>query len=92
MLLPADIWGDFFAGIRTANANFFGGLVEFGMVIAVFVFLIGVIMYFAHYSKKGLGLIVDSIVGFIVLTCAYMAITGTTGPPDISIFFRLPGA
>lgn len=91
-ITPLDIWGTLLDAGRTWSANFFGGIIEFGMVIFLFVILIGCIIYFTGYSKKGLGYLVNGIVMEIVLSCIFMAITGATGPPDISIFFRAPGA
>ena len=89
-LYPMDIWGSFMDAARTWCANLFGGLMEFGMVIGIFVISIGAIAYFSHYNKGGLILIVHGIVGEIICSCLYMAITGATGPPDITIFFRAP--
>ena len=91
-LYSLDIWGTFFDAARVAFANFIGGIIEFGMVIFVFVIVIAAIVYFSGYSHKGLGYLVNGIVMEIVLSCVFMAITGATGPPDISIFFRPPGA
>lgn len=90
-LLPLDFWGDFMNGAKLMLANLIGGIFEFGMVIALFGILIGAIAYFSHYNKKGLVVLVDCIVLEIVFSCIYMAITGATGPPDISIFFKASG-
>ena len=91
-LYPLDIWGTFFDAARAACANLIGGIIEFGMVIFVFVIVIAAIVYFSGYSRKGLGYLVNGIVLEIMLSCIFMAITGATGPPDISIFFKVPGA
>jgi hypothetical protein len=79
-------------GIKLALANLIGSIFEFGMVAFVFVILIACIVYFTGYNKKALPWLVNGIVMEIVLSCFYMAIMGTTGPPDITIFFRAPGA
>lgn len=88
VLFPLDIWGDFINGVKLALANLIGSIFEFGMVAFVFVILIACIVYFTGYNKKALPWLVNGIVMEIVLSCFYMVIMGTTGPPDISIFFR----
>ncbi|HME53399.1 MAG TPA: hypothetical protein VKM55_14340 [Candidatus Lokiarchaeia archaeon] len=91
-LFPLDFWGDFMNGAKLALANLIGGIIELGMVIALFGIVIGAIAYFSHYHRGGLAVLVNCIVLEIILSCIYMGITGATGPPDISIFFKMPGA
>jgi hypothetical protein len=83
-------WEAFQAAGATMLRNFFGFLCEMGMVVSVFVLLIGVIYHFSHYSPTGKQYIVNAIAAFIIISVFYMAILGTAGPPDISIWFRPP--
>ena len=90
IIRPADAWGDFVAAGEAFIRNIIGGIIEFGMVVALFPLIIGLIAYFTSYNKGGLHWLVNAIILEIILCCLYMAILGTNGPPDISIFFRPP--
>jgi hypothetical protein len=88
---PAQFgWDTFVAAGQQAMYTAFSFICEMIMVALVFFVLIGVLFTFTHYHKSGPGMIVTGIAGMIIISCAYMAILGASGPPDISIWFRPP--
>ncbi len=63
---------------------------EMVMVAAVFMVMYGLLAHFTRYSKGGAGWLVNGIILAIGISCVYMWVLGTSGPPDISIWFRPP--
>ncbi len=83
-------WDEFVSAGQSIMYSAFSFVCELAMVALIFVILFGVLFTFTRYNKAGPNMIVTGIVGMIVISCAYMAILGASGPPDISVWFRPP--
>nr|MDO8114080.1 hypothetical protein [Candidatus Sigynarchaeota archaeon] len=92
MLSGKDPVSDFIQAGQQVISSTVAFVIELGMVGGIFALLIGAILYFTTVnSHAGRSLLINAVVLEILLACTYMAIFAVSGPPDLSIFFRLPG-
>lgn len=66
-------------------------VITIGIVAAVFVLLIGALLFFSGVGQRtGKSMLFGSVALLIVFTTIYMWLFGAAGPPDITRLFSLP--
>ncbi|MHA1791202.1 MAG: hypothetical protein ACTSVI_01075 [Promethearchaeota archaeon] len=90
---PFNMLDDLGGSVQSILSNVLSASITFGLIMSVFVVVFGAILYFSGYSQKaGKGMLMNGVLLVIILTIFYMAMFNVDGPPDISGFFKLPGA
>nr|MDO8109188.1 hypothetical protein [Candidatus Sigynarchaeota archaeon] len=85
-----DMWGDLVGGGQLLMGQIAMFIITIGCVIAVFIILIGAIVYFSHFAQWGSKALMGGIFLLVFMSCWYMAMFNASGPPDLSAWFRLP--
>ncbi|MHA1681829.1 MAG: hypothetical protein ACTSUE_12535 [Promethearchaeota archaeon] len=81
---------DFIGDVAGAIGAFAWMFICLGIVIAIFIIIIGAIFYFSTFDgKNGRKMMINGVVLVFVLCLLYMAVFRTGTPPEISQFFSI---
>lgn len=83
---------DFLAAGSAFTSGAFSLLVQYGLAACAIVLVIGVVLYFTKAQERtGKALLINAVVAIVLLCSAYMIVFGTSGFPDLSGIFVVPG-